>query len=112
MNPTLALLLSSLYPGALAPAHRADLDKSGLTEATIRLQKIRAVPPDLIDRLLGFKSPQVDSAYLLPFADPQGGWMDHVRLRVFPAHTDREGRTVKYLGPKGVPPRLYLPLRR
>ena len=31
MNATLSLLLSPLYDGALAPAHRADLAKSGLT---------------------------------------------------------------------------------
>ena len=91
MNPTLALLLSAVYDGALAPEHRADLEKSGLTDATIRQQNIRSCRRDLIDRLLGFPTPEVTSAYLLPFPDPRGGWMDHVRMKVFPPHTDREG---------------------
>jgi hypothetical protein len=47
---------------------------------------------------------------LIPFSDPRGGWMDHVRLKVFPPFTDRKGRTVKYLGPKNAPPRLYFPI--
>ena len=31
-------------------------------------------------------------------------------MRLFPPFTDRNGRTVKYLGPKGAPPRLYFPI--
>jgi hypothetical protein len=110
MNPTLALLLSDLYDGALAPEHLADLRKSGLTDPTMHRQKIRSVPPDLIDRLLGFPTPKVTSAYLIPFADPRGGWMDHIRLKVFPPHTDAQGRSVKYLQPKRSGVRLYFPL--
>jgi DNA primase len=110
VNATLRLLLSELYDGALAPAHRADLDKSGLTAETIQRQKIRSVSPDLIDRLLGFPTPKVISAYLLPFPDPRGGWMDHIRLKVFPTYTDAKGQTVKYLQPKQSGVRCYFPL--
>jgi Domain of unknown function (DUF3854) len=110
VNRALDLLLSPLFDGFLAPEHRADLEKSGLTDTTIRMQKIRSVPPDLIDRLLGFDPKQVVSAYILPFADPRGGWTDHVRMKVFPSYADRHGRTVKYLGPRGAAPRLYFPL--
>ena len=56
MNPALALLLSPVYDGVLTAEHRADLDKSGLTEATIRAQFIRSVPPAMIDPLLGSTS--------------------------------------------------------
>jgi Domain of unknown function (DUF3854) len=109
-HPTLNLLLSCLYDGALAPEHRADLANSGLTDETIAQHKIRSVPPSMIARLLGFGASKVTSAYIIPFPDPQGGWMSHVRLKVFPAYTDGEGRTVKYLGPKGAAPRLYFPI--
>jgi hypothetical protein len=41
VNPTLALLLSGLYDGALAPEHREDLARSGLTDETLRAHYIR-----------------------------------------------------------------------
>jgi hypothetical protein len=108
VNKALELLLSSVYPGALAPAHQADLDRSGLTPATIAQHKIRSVPPGMISHLLGFSTPDaVTSAYVIPFPDPRGGWMDHVRLKVVPSYKDGHGRTVKYLGPKGASPRLF-----
>ncbi len=110
MNPALALLLSRYYDGALEPEHTADLANSGLTEATIQAHYIRSVPPAMMGRLLGFDVPVVRSAYILPFADPGGGWLDHIRLKVFPAFTDRRGSTVKYLGPRGCGPRLYFPI--
>lgn len=111
MNPALALLLSNAYDGNLAPAHRADLAKSGLTDATIQTHRLMSIPPAMIDTLLGFPTPKVVSAYLIPFPDPRGGdWMPHIRMKVFPAFTDRRGRTVKYLGPRGVPPCLYFPI--
>lgn len=109
MNRPLDLLLSAVYDGALAPEHRADLEKSGLSDETIRLQRIRSVPSAMIDHLLGFPTPKVVSAYLIPFADPRGGWFDHVRMKVFPPHTDRNG-TVKYLQPKRSGVRLFFPL--
>jgi hypothetical protein len=101
VNHSLALLLSDLYDGALAPPHRADLEKSGLTDATIQRQKIRSIPPDLIDRLLGFPTPQVISAYLIPFPDPRGGWMDHVRLKVFPSKSRPRSGTGSFAGGRG-----------
>lgn len=111
MNPHLDFLLSSVYERSdLHAEHLADLRKSGLTDATIAMQKIRTVPPPMIGQLLGFQAPKVMHAYVIPYADPHGGWMDHVRLKVFPAYQDRPGRTVKYLGPRGAPPRLFFPV--
>ena len=110
MNPHLDFLLSSLYDGTgLHPEHAADLSKSGLTRDTIEAQKIRTIPPHMIDLLLGFSAPKVQSAYLLPFPDPRGGWFDHVRLKVFPTITTDAG-TIKYLQPKRSGVRVFFPL--
>jgi hypothetical protein len=111
MNPHLDFLLSALYdPHRLDhPLHVADLRKSGLSDETIRLQKISDVPPHMIDLLLGFNAPKVTSAYLIPFPDPSGGWMDHVRMKIFPSIETEHG-TIKYLQPKRSGQRIYFPL--
>jgi hypothetical protein len=124
-------LLSPIFDGALAPKHRADLDKSGLTAETIAAQMIRSVPLDMIDRLAGFHVKNAQSAYLLPFADPRGGWMlDHPKLKVFAPDTDRtddvrgdqavedrrrqtwryNGGARKYIARRRSAPRLFFPL--
>ncbi len=107
MNGALELLLSRYYDGALAPEHLADLQKSGLTAKTIAQQFIRSVPPSMVGRLLGFDLPAIRSALLFPFRAPAGGFMDHVRVKVFPPLTDAHGHTVKYLQPRGSEPRLF-----
>jgi hypothetical protein len=107
MNRALALLLSALYDGALAPEHRADLEHSNLTAETIQAHFIRAVPPAMLTSLLGFDVPDLRSALLFPFRAPAGGFMDHVFLKRFPAGRDRQGCSVKYLTRRGAPPRLY-----
>jgi hypothetical protein len=107
MNRDLEHLLSRAYDGALAPIHREDLERSGLTAETIRAAYIRSVPPGMISRLLSFPAADVQSAYVLPFRAPAGGFMNHVRLKIFPALTDANGHAVKYLGPSGAGPRLY-----
>lgn len=111
MNPHLDFLLSVVYDhDPLTPLHRADLDKSGLTDETVARQKIRSVPPDMIAPLLGFDIPAVQSTMLIPFPAPAGGFMDHVRMKVFPSFTDRRGSTVKYLQPHRSGVHLYFPL--
>jgi hypothetical protein len=109
VNRWLEHLLSSIYDSAPDPTHLADLRKSTLTDETIRAQHIRSVPPSMIQRLLGFDPPKVTSAYILPFADPRGGWMSHVRLKVFPTITSKDG-TIKYLQPSSSGVRIYFPL--
>lgn len=106
----LDFVLGPLHSGALAPEHLVDLRKSGLTGSTITLHRIRSVPPDLIGRLLGFDPAGVVSAMLLPFPNPMGGWFDHIRMKMFPTLTDAAGHTIKYLGPRGMAPRLYFPI--
>ena len=110
MSPHLEFLLSSIYEGAtLHPEHLADLHKSGLTHETIALQKFRTCPPYMIDQLLGFPAPKVLHAYLIPFADPRGDWLDHVRMKVFPTSVTGWG-TTKYLQPRRSGVRVYFPL--
>jgi hypothetical protein len=55
--------------------------------------------------------PTVQSAMLLPYRAPAGGFMDHVRVKIFPPLTDADGHAVKYLQPKGSAPRLYFVAR-
>ena len=117
MSPQLEFLMSPVYSGALHPLHLADLKQYPLSDETIQQQGIRSVPPNMIAQLLGFDMPGVTSAMLFPFADPAGGWMDHVRMKIFPSLTRETGRggkkkteTVKYLQPKASGVRLYVPL--
>lgn len=110
MNQPLSFLLSSAYTGALAPEHLANLLESGLSNETIARQRLCSVPPGMIPPLLGFDIPAIRSAMVLPFPDPRGGWMDHVRLKVFPSLTDSNGGTTKYLQPRGSGVRLFFPL--
>ena len=117
MSPYLEFLLSPVYTGALHPLHLADLKKYPLSDETIRQQGIRSIPPHTIAQLLRFDMPGVTSATLFPFADPAGGWMDHIRMKVFPPLTRETARggkkkteTIKYLQPKASGVRLYFPL--
>jgi hypothetical protein len=126
VNPHLDFLLSAVYDGmTLHPDHAADLAKSGIAAETIATHKIRSVPPHMIDLLLGFKAPAViESALLFPFPAPYGGFMDHVKMRIFPELADvrgdhieehrlgyryNAGRT-KYFVRRRSSPRLYVPI--
>jgi hypothetical protein len=127
MNPHLDFLLSCAYDRSdLHPEHLADLRKSGITDETRALQKIRSVPPDMIDALAGRRVPAaVTSAYVIPFPDRWGGWLDHVRMRLFPEVTELRGDHVtehrgpwrynggrlKYLVRRHSEPRLFFALR-
>ena len=109
MNDHLSLLLSDVFEGGLAAEHVADLRRSGLGDETIRDHRLRSVPPTMIGRLLGFDLAAICSALLIPFPDPQGGFMDHIRLKVFPVLQDGQGRTIKYLQPRHSGVRLFFP---
>lgn len=107
MNRHLQVVLSPIYDGSLAPEHVADLRKSTLTDEIIREQFIRSVPPAMIAPLLGFDRPEIRSAMLFPFRSAAGGFMNHTRLKIFPALTDEHGHAVKYLQPRRSGVRLY-----
>jgi hypothetical protein len=109
VNAHLAFLLCSAYEGSLAPAHLADLRKSGLTGKTIQLHGLRSVPLAQILPLLGWDSARIQSAYLIPYPSlGEGGWLDHVCLRLVPP-LETAHDTIKYAQPRRTPPRLYLP---
>jgi hypothetical protein len=100
VTPHLEFLLSPLYDRApLASEHLADLRRSGLADTTIARQRFLSLPPVMVGRLLGFDVPAIRSAMLIPFPDPGGTFMDHVRMKVFPPLKGRRGRTIKYLQP-------------
>src|SRR5262249_2533044 len=111
MNDHLDFVLSRVYDGfeRMHPEHLADLRRSGLTDETIVAQKARTIPPHMIDQPLGSTAPKVRHAYLIPFPDPRGGWMDHVRMKVFPSIVTDNG-TIKYLQPKRSGVRIFFPL--
>ena len=110
MNHLLDFLLSVIYDNSsLHPDHLADLRRSGLSDETIARHKFRSVPPSMIPQLLGFDIPAVRSALLIPFPDPRGRFMDHVRMKIFPTLETPNG-TIKYLQPRHSGVRLFFPL--
>ena len=107
----LDFLLSCLYDDSLQPEHADDLAKSGITEETRRAQKIRTVPPHMINQLAGFRVPaSVLSAYVIPYPSPTGGFMPHVRMKVFPPITEDDGPTLKYIQPPRSGVRVFFAL--
>jgi hypothetical protein len=112
VNPHLAFLLGRGATGYLAPEHLFDLEqKSGLTRPTITDSFIRSIPPSMIDRIAGFRVPTaVTSAYVIPYPDPAGGWMSHVRMKIFPSITEGDGPSIKYLQPPRSGIRVFFPI--
>ena len=102
----LGLLLSNLYRNFISSEHLADLRKSGLTDETIQAHSVRSVPPWMITGLLGFDPSYVQSALLFPFLAAGGGFINHIRVKVFGTQAACKDRP-KYLQPKGAPPRIY-----
>lgn len=95
----------------LLPDHLEDLRRSGLTDETIKAHRFRSLTRVELQSLLNFKVPTaVRSALLIPFPDLAGGFMEHVRVKVFPPLPGRHDNTIKYLQPTGSPPRLFFPL--
>jgi len=108
----LDFLMSKIYDGSLDSEHLADLRRSGLIAETIQRQRIRTVPPDMFERLLGYVAPRaVRSMMLIPYFDAAGGLMPHIRVKVFPPITDgADGHTIKYLQPRGSAIRVFFPI--
>ena len=88
----------------LAPEHREDLRKSGLTDATVDLLRLTALPPDALHR----KVKTAVSAYTIPYFDLSGKVNGFQRLRLFPPVKGNNG-TIKYFQAPGSSPHLYLP---
>lgn len=89
---------------ALLPEHLADLRKSGLSTQIITAMRVHSVPASEIPRFLGFAPHGVESALAFPYL----GSDNFSRLKLFPPQQDEEGRTIKYLQPKGSGVHLYV----
>jgi hypothetical protein len=95
-------------PDALCPEHRADLQRSGLTDATITASGIRSVPPTDFARVLGPRLASViTSAMLIPYPNADG----FARLKLFPPVRTSDGKTMRYYQAPESMVRLYLPSR-
>lgn len=88
----------------LFPEHLADLRKSGLSTQITAAMRVYSVPTSEIQKLLGFAPIGVESALVFPYPGNNG----FSRLKLFPPQQDEEGRTVKYLQPKGSGVHLYV----
>lgn len=86
------------------PEHWNDLQKSGLSTETITASGIRTVLPGQIGKLLGWDSPNFQSALAFPYPGSE-----FVRLKVFPAYKDSAGHKIKYLQRKKSGVHLYIP---
>jgi hypothetical protein len=91
----------------LAPEHYKDLQKSGLSDDTIKEADIKSVPPGQINKKLGFNVHGLVSMYEIPFND------GYCRYRVFyesGKEFDKSGKPKpKYLTRKDMENRLYIP---
>jgi len=88
---------------ALAPEHRADLKKSGLSDSTIEQLLFESERPQEIG------IPGVESAYALPYYTLEGQPNCFRRRKLFPSVTHADGSTQKYDQPKDTAPQIYLP---
>jgi hypothetical protein len=86
---------------ALAPEHLADLQKSGLSDATINALHFESVRPHDI-QLKG-----VESAYQIPYFSLNGSVNCFKRMKIFPPIKTSTG-TMRYWQPPNTMPHLYL----
>ena len=87
------------------PEHLEDLRKSGLRDEIVAEMGCHSVPGERVKAHLGFTLPGIESVLCFPYAGTGG----HHRDKVFPPNIkDSEGRSIKYLQPKGSPSRLYV----
>jgi hypothetical protein len=91
--------------GDLSPEHRADLQKSGLTDETITGANIHSIAPGDISKILGKEyADRVNS--LLAFPYQQNGFC---RYKLFPPIKGKEGHKIKYYQAPGSGVHLYYP---
>jgi hypothetical protein len=89
---------------ALHQDHRADLEKSGLTDDTIRATGVHSARPGDLPRLCGRPIPEGTSGLVFPYGE------DFCRVKLFPPLPGSEGKPIKYLQPSGSPVRAYVPM--
>lgn len=94
--------------------HRADLMKSGIDDKVAQLHGMKSLSdPDEIGLRLRWnhrsKIHQLGSCLFLPYYDHAGARIDYCRVKPTNPPTFLSGKPSKYLGPKGVPVRVYFP---
>lgn len=93
---------------SLAPEHYADLQKSGLSDDSIREAGIKSVPPDQINKKLERNIPGLKSMYQIPYPNIY----EYCRYKVFyekGKERDRNGKEKpKYLQGKNTLARPYI----
>jgi len=95
---------------SLHPDHLADLRRSGLSDETIRIARIRSLGPGELPRYLGHGlATKVKHAYLIPYADAEMDAEAFYRIKLFPAVLEGNGHHMRYYQPPGTVPRLFRP---
>lgn len=91
----------------LAPGHYKDLQKSGLSDSTIKNAGIKSVPPGQINKKFGFSIPGLVSMYEIPFDE------DYSRFKAFyeegKSFNNDGSEKPKYLAKSDSGNRLYIP---
>ena len=87
----------------LHPLHLEDLRKSGLSDSTIAEAGIKTLPPNDINKRLGFNISALISCYEIPYDD------SFSRFRVF-YDTASDRKKPKYIQRKDSGNMLYIPL--
>jgi hypothetical protein len=87
----------------LHPDHIADLRKSGLSDETILKADIKSVPPDMINKKLGFNISDLTSCYEIPYDK------NFSRFKAFYGDHQYDKKHPKYLQRKNTGNRLYIP---
>ena len=90
----------------LWPHHRADLERSGLTEETIRASRIVSGSEAAVRELLGFG---VGPGMVLPYPGTKGPWHGEFAQVKPDAPAVWNGKSAKYVSPKGSKNWLYIP---
>ncbi len=90
---------------ALHPAHREDLEKSGLSDTTIASARLHSARPQDLARLCARTLPDGTSGLVFPYGE------GFARVKVFPPLRDGDGHEIKYLQPASSPVRAYIPPR-
>lgn len=91
----------------LTHIHRALLHGRGLSDETIDNARLFSADTNTVSEYLGF-NPSQSGGIIIPYLDPEHGhaWIYRVRLDS-PVRVN--GKEIKYLSAKGIPPRLYFP---
>ncbi len=89
---------------SLHPVHYQDLQRSGLKDATIEMMGAKSMRPADISKLAPGGLGGVESVLVFPYFGVNG----FCRYKLFPPLKASDGRSVKYIQPKGTGCHLYI----